>query len=264
MKYTIRPINTGFTKVKKEEYCYHHSVKKFFDNPVGDIDLPCFVFLVEGGGKKIMVDTSTAPTERAHKYHHEGSWQPEGYAIPDRLKELGLTPADIDIVIFTHLHWDHCYFMEQFTNAKFYVQKAELEFALDPIPLYYKSYEHPALGITRPFEGAKFEIIDGEAEIIEGIRAIPSPGHSPGHMNVEIEAESGVYSCCGDVVFLYDNFKDVPDMHYTIAPPARFANIIDSYKSIELTKNRAKSMDYILLTHEPSLIERIKETPVLS
>ncbi|MBW2207990.1 MAG: N-acyl homoserine lactonase family protein, partial [Deltaproteobacteria bacterium] len=69
MTYTIRPINTGFTNIEKELYCYHHSTKIKFKE-TGDIAVPCFVFLIEGGGKKIMVDTSTAPTERAHKYHH--------------------------------------------------------------------------------------------------------------------------------------------------------------------------------------------------
>ena len=262
MSYTIRPINTGFTNIEKELYCYHHSTKIKFKE-TGDIAVPCFVFLIEGGGKKIMVDTSTAPTERAHKYHHAGSWQPEGYSIPERLADLGMTPKDIDIVLFTHLHWDHCYFMEQFTNATFFVHKAELEFALDPIPVYYKSYEHPSLGITRPFEGVDFEIVDGEVEIMDGIRYVPTPGHSPGHMNIEVTGETGVYSCCGDVAFLYDNFEAIPEIHYTISPPARYVNIVESYRSIELTKNRAKSLDYILLTHEPSLMERVEKEPVL-
>ncbi len=64
---------------------------------------------------------------------------------------LGYKPEEIDIVVFTHLHWDHCFYMEKFTNAEFYVNKKEYEFAMNPIPLYFKSYEAPELGITRPF-----------------------------------------------------------------------------------------------------------------
>mgnify|MGYP000641763391 CR=1 FL=1 len=70
--------------------------------------------------------------------------------------------------------------MDKFTNAKFYVNKKEYEFAMDPIPLYYKSYEAPQLGITRPFEGIKMELLEGEAEIMPGVRVFETPGHSIG------------------------------------------------------------------------------------
>ena len=43
-------------------------------------------------------------TERADKYHHPGSWQEEGQDIESQLKAAGYTPADVDIVLFTHLH----------------------------------------------------------------------------------------------------------------------------------------------------------------
>ena len=77
--------------------------------------------------------------------------------------------------------------MDKFTNAKFYVNKKEYEFAMDPIPLYYKSYEAPQLGITRPFEGIKMELLEGEAEIMPGVRVFETPGHSIGHQSVEID-----------------------------------------------------------------------------
>ena len=50
---------------------------------------------------------------------------------------------------------------------------------MNPIPLYYKSYEYKDLGIEAPFIGVKFELIDGEAEIVPGVRVYPTPGHSP-------------------------------------------------------------------------------------
>lgn len=251
----IHPILTGYTVVDSGLYCFHHSTKK----GGGEITLPCFVFLIEDGSDLIMVDTCTANTERAHKYHHAGSYQPDGFAIHERLAERNLTPTDINIVIFTHLHWDHCYYMEKFTNAKFVVQGKEYEFAMNPIPVYYKSYEHPILGITRPFEGAEFDLVEGEETIVDGIRVFPSPGHSPGHQSIEIETRSGNYICCGDSIFLYENLKPVPELHYSITPPARFANIIETYRSIEYLKERAKNMSYILPTHEPELEKKLNE-----
>lgn len=83
--YTITPINTGFTNTSKGQYLYHHSVHKFYDVE-GFVKLPVTVFLVQGGGKKIMIDTGMSDTEIAGKYHHPGSVQPEGYAVYEQLE----------------------------------------------------------------------------------------------------------------------------------------------------------------------------------
>ena len=77
-------------------------------------------------------------------------------AIADQLAKIRYKPEDIDIVVFTHLHWDHCFYMDKFTNAKFYVKQEGIRICDGSIPLYYKSYEAPQLGITRPFEGIRW------------------------------------------------------------------------------------------------------------
>ena len=80
--------------------------------------------------------------------------------------------------------------------------KLNTAFAMDPIPFYWNSYEAPVLGLTPQFEGRHFNLIHGEEEIVEGIRAYPTPGHSPGHMAVSVQTEKGVYSLIGDAVLL--------------------------------------------------------------
>ncbi|WP_343840370.1 hypothetical protein [Faecalicatena contorta] len=52
--------------------------------------------------------------------------------------------------------------MDQFTNAKLYAQRKEYEFAKNPIPLYYKSYEYPALVIRPQFADMEITLLDGE------------------------------------------------------------------------------------------------------
>ena len=260
--YTIRPIVTGYTHTHKGTYIYHHSTHGFYDAE-GYAELPVTVFLVEGNGKKILVDTGMSCTEIAHKYHHPGSYQPAGHAIHEQLEKLGVSPEEIDIVVLTHLHWDHVYHLGKFTNARFYVQRAEYAFAVDPIPLYYKSYEFPALGLEPQFKGIDFELLDGEATIIDGIRVYPTPGHSVGHQTVVVDTEIGEFHCCGDALFTYDNLKEIPKIHYTITPPARFENITASWKSIEEIKRRAKDTSFILPTHEPSMADLCRNNVVL-
>lgn len=255
--YTITPINTGFTNTSKATYLYHHSVHKFYDVE-GFVKLPVTVFLVEGNGRKILIDTGMSNTEIAGKYHHPGSVQPEGCAIYEQLEKLGVRCEEITDIIFTHLHWDHVYYMDKFQNAVLHVQKAEYEFALNPIPLYYKSYEYPVLGIEPQFKDREFKLYEGEADIFDGISVYPTPGHSVGHQTVVVNTTEGQYHCCGDLIFTYDNLKEVPEMHYDITPPGRFLNIVDEWNSIIELKKRAKSAEYILPTHAPEMIEIIE------
>jgi N-acyl homoserine lactone hydrolase len=261
---TVRPINTGYVPTYPGQYHYHHSTHPYIKNISKEkVPLPVFTFLVEGGKELLLVDTGMAWTDRASDYHHPGSYQPEGMAIHEQLAKIGYKPEDITTVVFTHMHWDHIYYMEKFTNARFVAHRKEYEFAMDPIPLYYKSYEHPALGLVRPFEGIKIDLVDGEEEIIPGVRVFPTPGHSTGHQSVEIDTKDGNYVCAGDSIFILANINPIPEIHYDITPPARFANIVECWRSIVLQKERVKGKWNLLLPcHEPEIEERVKKTPV--
>lgn len=267
---TIRPINTGFVTTIPKQYLYHHSTTAYLTGvPDERIAMPVFTYLIEGADQLLLVDTGMAWSERASKFHHPGSYQPEGMSIIDQLAKIGYKPEDVGIVVLTHMHWDHIYYMDRFVNATFIANETEYKFALDPIPLYYKSYEHPKLyenaeeKIIRPFEGIKIKTVKGETEIIPGVRVFETPGHSPGHQSVEVDTKDGSYICCGDSIFIIDNINPIPEIAYNITPPGRYADIISTWKSIELQKARAARPDLILPCHEKEMLERIKKTPVL-
>ncbi len=262
--FTIRPINTGFVPTFPKQYHYHHSVHPYIPGIKDEKEaLPVFTFLLEDENHRILVDTGMAWTERANDYHHAGSWQSEGEAIYEQLEKLNIPLESIDVILFTHMHWDHIFYMDRFTNARFVAHEREYAFALDPIPLYYKSYEHPFLGIVRPFEGLKIETISGETEIVPGVRCFETFGHSPGHMSVEVDTLNGKYICGGDSAFRLQNFAAIPEIGYTVTPPSRFADIVEAWKSLEIQKERAESLGHILLSHETALLEQSAKTPVL-
>jgi glyoxylase-like metal-dependent hydrolase (beta-lactamase superfamily II) len=262
---TIRPINTGFVPTNPFQYHYHHSTQPYLkDVPNEKVPLPVFVYLVEGGDTPLLVDTGMAWTERANDYHHPGSWQEEGQDIESQLKKIGYSCADIGIVVFTHLHWDHIFYAEKFTKARLIAHKREWEFSQQPIPLYYKSYEDPILGVKSPLTDIKIETVEGETEIMPGVRVFESFGHSPGHQSVEVDCADGdSYICAGDSIFVLGNLNPIPELHYNISPPGRFYNIVESWKSIEMQKERAKSPRHLLLCHDVAMLERVKESPVI-
>jgi len=246
MNVKIYPMNTGFIKLDKGTY-----ITPGNGNGV-DVEVPCWAFLVTDGTEKILVDTGMSDTERAD-WHHPGSYQPEGCRIDEQLAKLGVTPEDIDTVLFTHLHWDHCFNMKLFGKAKCYVHETELAFARNPHVLYFKSYEAKAVGGIPPFDGVEFITVDGEYDYNSFITLFPTPGHCPGHQSVAVKTAGGVYVIAGDAVFADENIK--PDTHRKLpfTPMGRYVNVFDMFSSMQACIERA---DHILTGHGMGVFDR--------
>jgi glyoxylase-like metal-dependent hydrolase (beta-lactamase superfamily II) len=146
--------------------------------------------LLEVDGLRILVETG---------FHDGGdrSWQ-ERFAVRREetllggLAELGIAPADIDLIVHTHLHFDHAGGNTQagqrrFPKARHLVQRQELYDANHPHERSRASYLQEDL---EPVERAgAFELLDGEAEILPGLRVVPLPGHTLGQQGVFLESE---------------------------------------------------------------------------
>jgi len=235
----IYPINTGFIKLDKGAYITPGQGSGV------EVEVPAWAFLVTDGQEKMLVDTGMSETKRAD-WHHPGSCQPEGFSIDEQLKKLGVGAEEINTVLFTHLHWDHCSNMKRFSNAKYYVHAKELAFARDPHLLYYKSYESPKLDVAPPFDGVDFQTVDGEYEYNDNITLFPTPGHCPGHQSVAVKTEGGLYIIAGDAVFADENLK--PDKHRDLpfTPMGRYVDVFEMFRSMEEIFQRA---DHILTGH---------------
>jgi glyoxylase-like metal-dependent hydrolase (beta-lactamase superfamily II) len=246
MAVQIHPLNTGYISLDKGAYvtggsCYGQ-----------EITVPTNAFLVRADGENILVDTGMAPTERAD-WHHAGSYQPEGFRIDQRLAELGVEPGDIGAIVFTHLHWDHCFHLEMFSRAELWVHSRELAFARDPHVLYLKSYESPKLGVQPPFHDAEFRTVDDEHALNRRITMFPTPGHCPGHQSVAVETDGGVYVIAGDAVFADANLE--PDEHRGLpfTPMGRYVNVFEMYDSMGEIMRRA---DKVLTGHGTGVFDQ--------
>jgi glyoxylase-like metal-dependent hydrolase (beta-lactamase superfamily II) len=243
-EYTIKPLLTGYQTLDRGLYAtYGHGFGQV-------VELPVFAFLLEGGGRRILVDTGMSDTEQSVRFHHQGR-QEAGQAIHEQLAARGIAPGEIDTIIFTHLHWDHCYNVKRFPQARLIVSETEYRFALDPIPFYWTSYEHPKSGLTPPFAGCSFDLTRGEEQIVDGIRVIPTPGHSPGHQSVAVTTADGLYVIAGDLFFVRDNLLPSKQRGWPMTPIGRFANIIELWNSMEKIVGLT---DRILMSHDPSQI----------
>ena len=197
--YAITPLDLGRTRREKSFFTYMTDVGEA-------IDLAVVSFLVQGGGHTILVDTGGPPPSATAPWHQPYDQTPEQRLVT-QLARHGLDPSDVDIVIFTHLHWDHCYNVEFFRRAHFFVRRRELEFAKNPCPIYERMYDVPSTGVSPPYLNLDFHFTTDDQEIVPGLRVVPTPGHSPGHQSVAVETAEGLCVIAGDLVPLYENWE---------------------------------------------------------
>lgn len=140
----------------------------------------------------------------------EGFAGETGHLIPT-LQAEGITPEDIDVVIFTHLHVDHISGAADtagqpaFPNARYVTSQAEYDYwsAGPDLSEVYGSdvfkmfFRNSALGIIDVL-GDQLELVEPNTEIVPGITVIPAPGHTPGHMAVEITSGEETMLHVGD------------------------------------------------------------------
>ena len=128
-------------------------------------------------------------------------WKVVNREMADAMAEHDLSPADVKIVINSHLHFDHCGQNAVFKHAPFYIQRSELKRAReDSFTIQWFD-----------FAGARFELVDGDAEIAEGVRVVATPGHTVGHQSVIVDMPEGDAVMIGDAAYTADIYRDVDD-----------------------------------------------------
>lgn len=151
---------------------------------------PYTCLLIESGREALLVDTGA------------GSALPTSGALRARLEMVGLRPRDVDTVVLTHCHPDHlggavACGRPAFPNARYVVAEAELEFWQGPRRApgdlrapgeVQRAMEQTARSCLAALR-FQLEPVDREHEIVPGVRLIPAPGHTPGHLALLIESQ---------------------------------------------------------------------------
>jgi N-acyl homoserine lactone hydrolase len=196
------------------------------------VDVPCLAYVILGGSKRILVDTGPCNPEFAARYHRPIRKEPR-QEIQNALGSVGVDPAGVDLVVLTHLHWDHCFNLEHFPRATFLVQKKELHYAAAPLPADRPPYEAGVAGIQPPWTKVFDRIVplDGDTDLIPGVRAIFLPGHTPGFQGVAVETENGPWAIVGDTVPLYENWRTGTGSPKV--PGGIYQNLYDYYATLE-------------------------------
>ena len=201
---------------------------------------PIWCAAVEGNGHRLVVDTGIATIDWTGRCVMP-CVREKDESIDTALCELGWDVASVDIVVNTHLHYDHCGGNHLFPHARFFVSAREWDYAQAPIATQAIIYDQAWLqGGLNYFS---YELTQDHFEILPGIRAILTPGHTPGQQSVLVNTNEGVVAIAGDAVKIAENVR--PGI-----PPAIVHNTVDALASIQRIKNHA---DYFLTGHDPDV-----------
>jgi glyoxylase-like metal-dependent hydrolase (beta-lactamase superfamily II) len=156
--------------------------------------------LIEHDAGLVLIDSGAGNKEEGKFYDIYGIENTGGEgptALEDGIRAAGHRPEDIAFVINSHLHFDHCggntyrdasgAVRIAFPNARYIVQRREYDVATHLNERTAASYlVHNYVPI---FEAGRFDLVDGERELLPGIRLLPTPGHTPGHQGILLESQ---------------------------------------------------------------------------
>ena len=159
--------------------------------------------LLRSQGKTVLIETGVGEKERPLAQ----TQRPNG-SLLDELSAVGIAPDDVDIVVNTHLHADHCGwntrkstsggFVPTFPNARYYIQKKEWEAAIAPNERTRATYLPENM---QPLDDAgQLELIDGELQLTDEISIVPAVGHSHGHASVVLSSSGETAVYIGDLI----------------------------------------------------------------
>lgn len=175
------------------------------------IQLGMRCLLIEHPSGLVLVDTGAGNKEDA-KFHDiygiENGGRNGRTMLEDSLAHLGVAPGDVALVIDTHLHFDHAggntwrdpsgAVLPSFPAARYVVQRGELDYATNTNERTGASYF--AHNFAPLVERGQLDLLDGETTLVEGITAIPTPGHTPHHQSVLIRSGGETALYLGDLV----------------------------------------------------------------
>jgi glyoxylase-like metal-dependent hydrolase (beta-lactamase superfamily II) len=163
----------------------------------GRVELSLTCLLVQAGDRRILIDTGFGP-------------RPDNLALGrlgESLSELGLTAADIDMVVVSHPHGDHIggattgagdEAQLSYPDARYWLSRTDWDHFTDPDMLP----QRPGLAdkLLPLAKAARLDLADGEQEIAPGVRLLPLPGHTPGHMGVAFTTGQEMAIYVGDLI----------------------------------------------------------------
>lgn len=176
----------------------------FDDHPAKPHGMDYFVWVLDNGLRKIVVDTGYTADEGARRD------RPILRDPAQAIAAVGVDAETVDTVIITHLHYDHAGGLDRYPNATFHLQAAEMAYATGPCMCHDFlqmpfTVDHVCEMIRHVYSG-RVVFHDGSGQVAPGVRVHCVGGHSRGLQVVEVDTENGPLCLASDAAHYYENF----------------------------------------------------------
>jgi N-acyl homoserine lactone hydrolase len=240
------------------------------------VPVPCPSFLVRHPtAGLILIDTALHASVADDPRHNFGKMltriaQPEldaGMDIPAQLRRKGIDPREIDVVVMTHLHFDHASALSEFPGSAVVFSLAEWVDATEVKRPLFRGYRHAQIDFGFEYFAIDFEDTSGQAQIDSygtfgrtfdlfgdgSVRLVYTPGHTAGHCSVILRLPRRDFVVGGDVVYTFEQLEG------GTPPPDPFDehNWRRSLKELQLFR---KQYPYAIVTpgHDTAFYEKLE------
>jgi|AntAceMinimDraft_5_1070358.scaffolds.fasta_scaffold00225_22 glyoxylase-like metal-dependent hydrolase (beta-lactamase superfamily II) len=222
------------------------------ESDVRDLFVPCYIvrhddgiLFWDAGLPKGVVGTEPAADAEGPIMRYE-RW------IIDQLADMGLSPADITYVAFSHLHFDHAGAANELAASTVLMQRAEWEKAFDP------GHEFVDTSLIEGLKSANLKIVEGDYDVFgDGlVRLIYTPGHTPGHQSLLVILDNtGPVVLSGDLYHTRANqeLRRVPGFNYNAEQTLQSMDKMD-----QLLKETGATL---WIEHDKALADTLNKAP---
>jgi N-acyl homoserine lactone hydrolase len=172
----------------------------------------------------------------------EEMYAPRVVSIIDALHHAGFDERTVMAVVNTHLHFDHCGQNDAFDQSPVWVTAAELEASLTE---FYTVPEWAAIDIDR-----RRLSVDGEA-IVDGVRLLHTPGHTPGHQSVAVSTANGLELVAGQACYSCAEYRTVTPAESDMHDPSWYQAGVDSLTRLRSLDAQRAHFSHDATTYRP-------------
>jgi len=193
------------------------------------------------------------PQEVQAFFDRTGCYPPvvgDDHLIEHQLAAIGVTPSEIRKVVLSHMHSDHTGFLKHLPQAQVWVQRAEHEHAHTPgLGGGYSPADYRDLGLD-------WRLVEGDWEMVPGLRMVSTRGHTPGHQSAIVELpNTGWVALPFDVGDLAENFED------EVLPGAACDDVAALAAIRRIKALAAEHQALMILFHDPTAIQSLRLAP---
>ena len=225
----------------------------------GEVRLPIPSYLIEHPKGTALFDTGMHPDCQRDPAARAGARiaalfrfdYGAGEDVAARLQALGRDPAKIDLVVNSHLHFDHVGGTECIPNATVVVQRREWQAGQDPEMAAARGFNRRDYDL-----GHKLRLVDGEHDLFDdgAVVLLPTPGHTPGHQSLKVRLPTGDVVLAADACYFCRTLRE-RRLPMTSWDPEAMLRSLDRLAALEAGGAR------LIFGHDPELWRRVPQAP---